>query len=255
MHLDIEQLNKQKKGMIDLKGRNALITGSSRGVGQQIAVALAKLGCNIVVHGRTQDSCKKTLDLLKGFDVKVYSVYGELSSETQVNDLISQVRNLKISIDVLYNNAAIMTPRYDNYWNHSWEEWIESFKVNAIAMYSLCGAFIPAMVENGFGRVINLTSGIADQPELAPYGASKWAVNKLTDDLAFKLKDTKVRINMLDPGWLRTDLGGPNATNPVEATLPGALAPALVEDDGPNGKFFSAIEHKLDVELFKKLLK
>jgi NAD(P)-dependent dehydrogenase (short-subunit alcohol dehydrogenase family) len=118
----------------------------------------------------------------------------------------------------------------------------------------MCRAFIPAMIENGFGRVINVTSGIMNEPELAPYGASKWAVNKLTDDLAFKLKNTNVRINTLDPGWLRTDLGGPNADHSVEETLPGALAPALVENDGPNGQFFSSIDHELDVELFKKLL-
>lgn len=103
------------------------------------------------------------------------------------------------------------------------------------------------MIENGFGRVINLTSGIKDLPELAPYGASKWAVNKLTDNLAIKLNDTGVRINTLDPGWLRTDLGGENADHPVEAVLPGALAPALIEDDGPNGQFFSAIDHSLDL--------
>ncbi len=240
--------------MIQVKGKNALITGSSRGVGQQVAQALAKLGCNIIVHGRTKESCAKTLELLKKQDVNVYCVFGELSEESKVKEVISQVKNLKISVDILYNNAAIMTPRHDNYWNHSWEEWMDSFKVNVFAMYSLCAAFIPAMVENGFGRVINLTSGIMNQPELAPYGSSKWAVNKLTDDIAFKLQGTGVRINMLDPGWLRTDLGGPNADNPVEATLPGALAPALVENDGPNGQFFSAIDHKLDVDLFKKLL-
>lgn len=231
--------------MIQIKGRNALITGSSRGVGQQIAQGLAKLGCNIIVHGRTQESCAKTVELLKEYNVKVYCIYGELSEEPLVDQLIAQVRNLKINIDILYNNAAIMTPRHADYWNHSWEEWIDTFKVNVFAMYKLCGAFIPAMIENGFGRVVNLTSGIKDQPELAPYGASKWAVNKLTDDIAAKLKNTGVLINTLDPGWLRTDLGGPNAENPVEATLPGALAPALVDDNGPNGQFFSAIDHNL----------
>lgn len=103
------------------------------------------------------------------------------------------------------------------------------------------------MIKNGFGRVINVTSGIKDLPELAPYGASKWAVNKLTDDIAVKLKGTGVRINTLDPGWLRTDLGGENADHPVEAVLPGALAPVLIENDGPNGEFFSAIDHKMDI--------
>jgi len=236
--------------MISLKEKNALITGSSRGIGQQIAIGLAKQGCNIIVHGRTTESCTETLSLLKKYDVKTYFVSGELSEESKVNKLIDDVIQLKISIDILYNNAAIMSPYQIDIWNHNWEDWNESFKVNVFALYSLCGAFIPNMIENGFGRVINMTSGIQDTPELAPYGASKWAVNKLTYDIAVKLKNTGVRINTLDPGWLRTDLGGENAEHPVEAVLPGALAPALIENNGPNGEFFSAIDHKLDVNEF-----
>lgn len=235
--------------MVDLIGKNALITGSSRGIGQQVAQGLAKLGCNIIVHGRTKESCSKTLELLKGYNVKTYCVYGELIDEGQVQQIIAQVKSLNIAVDVLYNNAAIMSPFHTDYWNHSWEDWMSSFKVNVFAMWSLCAAFIPSMIDRGFGRVVNLTSGIKDQPELAPYGASKWAVNKLTDDIAIKLENTGVRINTLDPGWLRTDLGGPNAHHPVAAVLPGALAPALVDNNGANGQFFSAIEHKLDPNL------
>jgi len=237
--------------MIDLKGKNALITGSSRGIGQQIALGLAKLGCNIIVHGRTKESCASTVELLNKYKVNSYIVSGELSDEIQVNLMIDEVENLNIPIDILYNNAAIMTPYHENYWDHNWEEWMLSFKVNVIAMYSLCRAFIPKMIENGFGRVINTTSGIVHEPELAPYGASKWAVNKLTDDLSVKLNNTGVRINTLDPGWIRTDLGGKNADHAVEAVLPGALAPALIDNNGPNGASFSAIDHNLDVTFFK----
>lgn len=158
--------------MIDLKNKNALITGSNRGVGQQIARGLARLGCNIIVHGRTMESCAQTLALLQQYPVNTYTVCGDLSDEQQVLDVPKQVKNLNIHVDILYNNAAIMTPFYDDIWKHSREEWTETFKVNVMALYTLCGAFIPAMVENSFGRVINLTPGIKDLPELAPYGAS-----------------------------------------------------------------------------------
>lgn len=233
--------------MIDLKGKNALVTGSSRGIGQQIIEGLAKLGCNVIVHGRTNESCNATLQILQNYPVQKYCVYGELSDENQVNNLIKQVQDLSIKIDILYNNAAIMTPYKEDYWKHGWEDWMRSMKVNVFAMYSLCSAFIPPMIENGFGRIINLTSSIKDQPELAPYGASKWAVNKLTEDIAVKLEGTGVRINTLDPGWLRTDLGGEFADHSVEAVMPGALAPALIDDDGLNGSFFSALNHRLDL--------
>tara|TARA_R110000868_G_scaffold304437_14_gene565178 strand:- start:17291 stop:17989 length:699 start_codon:yes stop_codon:yes gene_type:complete len=227
--------------MIDIKGKNAFITGSSRGIGQQIALGLANLGCNVIVHGRTQESSLKTIELLRNYDVNIYQIFGELSEEKSVNSVIEQVRNLNIQIDILYNNAALMTPYYTEYWSHSWEDWMLTMKTNVFSVYSLCKAFIPPMIENGFGRVINLTSGINGEPELAPYSASKWAINKLTDDLAVKLNDTGVRINTLDPGWLKTDLGGEYADHEVEAVLPGALAPVLIENDGPNGKEFSAI--------------
>jgi NAD(P)-dependent dehydrogenase (short-subunit alcohol dehydrogenase family) len=226
--------------MIELKDRNALVTGSSRGIGQQIAEGLAKSGCHVIVHGRTKENCTATLQILQKYPVQTYCVYGDLSDDNQLDHLIRQVQNLNIRIDVLYNNAAIMTPYRANYWQHSLEDWMMSMKVNVFAMYRLCASFIPPMVENGFGRVINLSSGIRDQPELAPYGASKWAVNKLTEDIAVKLGGTGVRINTLDPGWLRTDLGGVYAEHPVEAVLPGALAPALIDDDGPNGEHFAA---------------
>jgi NAD(P)-dependent dehydrogenase (short-subunit alcohol dehydrogenase family) len=233
--------------MINIKGKNALITGSSRGIGQQIAKGLAELGCNIIVHGRVKENCLKTLELLKTYNVKLYCVYGELSNETNVNQLIKQVKNLNISVDILYNNAAVMTPYKEDFWTHSWDDWLVSMKVNVFSMYSLSSAFIPAMIDNGFGRVINLISGIKDQPELLPYSASKWAVVQLTNDIAVKLKDTNVRINCLDPGWLSTDLGGEHADHPVEAVLPGALAPVFIENDGPNGESFSGINPNLNV--------
>ncbi len=238
-------LNLKTEFMIDIKGKTALITGSSRGVGQQIAIGLAQKRCNVILHGRTSESNKKTQEMLKNYKVKTYTVFGELSDENQVNALIDQVKALNVNIDILYNNAGIMKAYHHDIWTHSYDEWLETYKVNVIAMYKLCGAFIPSMIKNKFGRIVNVTSRIQDQPQLAPYGASKWAVDKLTLDIAASLKDTSVRINYLDPGWLKTDMGGEYARNSVEDVLPGALVPILIENDGPNGEFFSALDFKV----------
>ena len=225
-----------------LQNKTALITGSTRGIGQQIAMGLAELGCHIIVHGRTQANCQKTLQLLEAYPIITYSLAADLSQPNEVQQLIQQIQDLNVQVDVLYNNAAIMRPYRNDYWSHTAEDWQKSMQVNLFAVYQLCSALMPKMIENQFGRVVNLVSGIQDQPELSPYSTSKAALTKLTEDLAVKLKNTGVRINALDPGWLQTDLGGEYAEHPVEAVMPGALKPALVNNDGPNGETFYALE-------------
>jgi 3-oxoacyl-[acyl-carrier protein] reductase len=108
----------------------------------------------------------------------------------------------------------------------------------------MCNAFAPDMKARKYGRIVNLTSGIKDIPQLAPYSVSKAAVDKYSRDLAAELQGTNVLVNYLDPGWLKTDLGGPNAENEVETVLPGALVPALLEDHGPSGRLFAAQDYK-----------
>ncbi|MGD0806856.1 MAG: SDR family NAD(P)-dependent oxidoreductase [Anaerolineales bacterium] len=142
-------------------------------------------------------------------------------------------------MDILYNNAAIQ-----NSWKSVWEitldEWLVTFQVNLFAMIALCNALVPGMLQRGYGRIINLTSGIQDTPCLAPYSVSKAAVDKYTRDLAAELRGTNVLANYLDPGWLKTDMGGPNAEHEAATVLPGALVPALLDDNGPSGRFFAA---------------
>jgi NAD(P)-dependent dehydrogenase (short-subunit alcohol dehydrogenase family) len=118
-----------------------------------------------------------------------------------------------------------------------------SFQVNAIAPITLCNLMLPGMIERKFGRVVNLTSGIKDQPQLMAYAASKAALDKYVYDMAPHLAGTGVCLNLLDPGWLRTDLGGPNAPEAVESVLPGALVPVLLED-GTSGKWFNAQDYR-----------
>ena len=98
------------------------------------------------------------------------------------------------------------------------------------------------MLERAWGRIINVTTGAVDQPELTTYTASKAAVDKYVMDFALRLSGTGVTMNLLDPGWLKTDLGGPSAPGEVSSVVPGALIPALV-DDGVSGRLFRAQEY------------
>jgi len=230
--------------MKSLEGKWALVTGSSRGIGQQIALGLAGRNCNLVVHGRKPENTAGTIELLKSCGVQVHSVSGDLSSRGGIQSVIDGVRSGPGHVDILYNNAGVMSV-WKPIWEVTDEEWLDVFQVNLLAMIALCNAFAPEMKRRGYGRIINLTSGIKDTPHLAPYGASKAAVEKYTQDLAVELKGGNVLVNYLDPGWLKTDMGGEDAMYPVEDVLPGALVPALLDDDGPSGRLFAAEDYRM----------
>jgi 3-oxoacyl-[acyl-carrier protein] reductase len=221
----------------------ALVTGSSRGVGQQIAIGLAQHGCNVVVHGRTIENTAQTMLLLKEFDIQTHAVAGDLASEAGVYAVIAAVHSKLDHIDILYNNAGIQN-QWKSVWEISLEEWRLIFQVNLYALVALCNAFVPQMVQRNYGRIVNVTSGVKDTPQLAPYSVSKAAVDKYTRDLAAELRGTNVLANMLDPGWLKTDMGGPNAHHAVESVLPGALVPVLFDNDGPSGQFLAAQDYR-----------
>jgi 3-oxoacyl-[acyl-carrier protein] reductase len=227
-----------------LENKWALVTGSSRGIGRQIALGLAKRKCNVIVHGRTAANTKEILKEVQALGVKAYAVAGELADPKGVEAVVKAVKaGPGAAVDILYNNAAFM-----NVWKPIWEitqdEWEQCFQINLYAMVALCNAFAPGMKQRGYGRIVNVSSGIKDIPQLAPYSVTKAAVDKYSRDLAAELKGANVLVNYLDPGWLKTDLGGPNADHEVETVLPGALVPALLEDNGPSGRLYSAQDFK-----------
>ncbi len=224
--------------MSSLQDKWALITGASRGIGQQIALGLARERCHLVLHARALDHLDETDSMVGELDVEVVRVAGDLATEAGVNAVISGTTAAPGTVDILYNNAAVQ-----NAWQDVWEipraVWEEAFRVNVYALAAMCSAFVPGMVERGYGRVVNMSSGIRDIPQLAPYSATKAAVDKYTRDLATELAGTGVLINAVDPGWLRTDMGGPDADHDVGSVLPGILVPALLAEDGPNGQRYS----------------
>lgn len=226
----------------DVWGKWALVTGASRGIGRQVSLGLAEYGCNLVLHSREIAGTDSLAAELTAKGVQVQQVAAELSDQAQVDTMLASVLSSTPGIDIVYNNAAVMTPYRSDWKSVPVDDFRLSFEVNVTALVRICHGLIPGMVERGWGRIINVTSGIQDQPELIAYSISKAAVDKFVTDTAGHLKDAGVLVNLLDPGWLRTDLGGPNAPNSVESVLPGALVPALL-DDGTTGTLFRAQDY------------
>lgn len=194
--------------MLDIKNKWALVTGASRGIGRQIVGALAQKKCNLVIHSRKLEHTDRLAQDLSMAGVKVIQLEAELSDIEQAKGLASKAEELSGGIDIIYNNAGLMTTYRTDIYSATENEYLKSFTVNTIAPIMICNVIIPLMIKRGFGRVVNVTSGIKDEPQLMPYAASKAALDKYVFDSAKFLKGTGVLMNLLDPGWLRTDLGG-----------------------------------------------
>ena len=216
--------------MTDVKGKWALITGANRGVGYRIAIFMAKHGCNLILHSRSLDHTANVLKEVKALGVEAYDIAAELSKPEEIQRMIDEIKAKGTQVDILFNDAAVQIAYRVDYYKTPVEDYVQSFNINTIAPMMLCYAFIPPMIERGFGRVINTTSGIRNEPQQAGYSASKAALDKVTNDLAGKLDGTDVIISLTDPGWCRTDLGGPNAPNDPDSVIPGICVGAFVDD-------------------------
>lgn len=193
---------------MNVKGKWALVTGASRGVGLHIATALAGLGCNVVLHSRRKEHAASLAASLKAKGVSVIVVAAELDDQNQVDAMLKDMLAHIPQIDILVNNAAIMAPYRENPWQTTAEDYRKSFEVNVISLARICNRLVPLMLERKWGRVVNVTSGIENQPELTAYAVSKAAIDKYVRDFAPMLSGSGVMMNLLDPGWLRTDMGG-----------------------------------------------
>jgi len=225
--------------MISVKGKWALITGASRGIGYLTALFMAKQGCNLVLHSRRIEHSLKVLEEVKAFGIEAYCVQADLASHQEVVGMLDEIESRGTAIDIVFNNAAVQVAYRRDYWKTPVEDFDLSFRINFIAVTTICYRLIPKMIERGFGRVINTTSGIRDQPEQAGYSASKAALDKFTRDLGTKLEGSNVLVNLTDPGWCRTDLGGPQAPNSPESSLPGVVVGAFL-DDTKSGRLLNA---------------
>lgn len=220
----------KRRNMTNIKGKWALITGSNRGIGYRVAIFMAQHGCNLILHSREKAHTKAVLQEVRALGVDAYDVEAELSEPAQVQRMIDEINARGTAVDILFNNAAVQIAYRTDYCKTPVNDYVQSFYINTIAPMMLCYEFIPKMVSRGFGRVINTTSGIRNEAEQAGYSASKAALDKVTADLAYKLNGSDVCINLTDPGWCRTDLGGPNAPNDPDSVIPGICVGAFVDD-------------------------
>ncbi len=226
--------------------RIALITGANRGIGFEILRQLARRGVVTVLASRDLEKGKAAAATLasEGLDPAVVAL--DVADGDSVRDGVASVVDLYGRIDVLVNNAGILlegfTPEDASVFDAPIERVRETLEVNTIGPLRLIQAVVPRMKTQGYGRIVNLSSGagqLADMEGGYPaYRMSKAALNALTRITAAELGPGDIKINAMCPGWVKTEMGGPNATRTVEKGAETAVWLATLPDDGPTGGFF-----------------
>ena len=225
--------------MYQAKGKWALIAGAARGIGYLTAKFMAQQGCNLILHSRSLEHTEKVLAEVRTCGVSALAVEADLNDPDAVQRMLTEIDRLEINVDIVLNNAGLQIAYRNAYVNTPVSDYEISFRVNTIAPAMICYHFLPGMMERGTGRIVNTTSGISLDVCQAGYSASKAALDKITIDLGSRVEGTDVLINLTDPGWCRTDLGGQQAPNAPESAIPGIVVGVFV-NDGKSGRYLGA---------------
>jgi len=224
--------------------RVAVVTGGNRGIGFEICRQLAKVGgMHVVLAARDGKKGETAAQKLRdeGLDVESHAL--DVTSEASIRSFTGWLTGGHRRCDILVNNAGVMLdPRGSRVLDSKLVTWRDTLETNLIGPLLLAQALVPLMKRNGYGRIVNVSSGqgqLSDMGVGTPaYRVSKTALNALTRTLAAELKGSGILVNSMCPGWVRTDMGGAGAPRTVEQGADTAVWLATLPDDGPSGGFF-----------------
>jgi NAD(P)-dependent dehydrogenase (short-subunit alcohol dehydrogenase family) len=194
-------------GEFDLTGRNALVTGASRGIGQAIAVALAEHGADVALNSRNAEALEKVAAEIEQRGRRAVVAPADVTDRAAVDGMVDAAVAGLGGLDILVNNAggtAFMVPFTDL----RFAGWEKVMRLNVDSAVHVLQSVAPHLLRTGRASVINVASvaGLTATPALAPYGASKAALISLTKSLAVEWATAGVRVNALCPGWTATEL-------------------------------------------------
>jgi NAD(P)-dependent dehydrogenase (short-subunit alcohol dehydrogenase family) len=215
---------------MDVKGKTAVVTGASRGIGKQIAIELGRLGANVVVaarsvepHRRLAGTIGETVEAVEAVGGRALAVKTDLRDPDEVQSLVDRVVETFGSVEILVNNAADTSGGTPSILDLDRRDWLMQFDTNLHGPFSLLQAALPSMRDAGGGVIVNMTSGAGDLSPVRPldpspgtgpirigerlaYGASKAALNRLGNMIAPELRRLGVAVVAVDPGFTRTEL-------------------------------------------------
>lgn len=221
----------------------ALVTGANRGLGFETSRQLLAKGLTVVMAGRDRTSLERARRSLTGPEQdRAALVPMDVTSVASIDAAHRAVAEQIGPIGILVNNAAALLGEDGEVLSISPDDYRHTFDTNVFGVIDVCRAFAPAMVRQRYGRIVNVSSGagqLATMSTYAPaYSMSKAALNAFTRILAATYRADGVLVNAVDPGWVRTDMGGPSAPRSPGEGADTIVWLATLPDDGPTGGFF-----------------
>lgn len=188
-----------------LEGKVAMVTGASQGLGRALALAYAREGAMLVINSRNYESIRDVVEEIRGLGVEVLGIGADVTSSSDVEDLVDVAVEHYDRIDVLVNNAGLLGPRVAIE-EYPEDEWRRVLDANLTGPFLVSKAAIPYMREGA--SIVNVTSGVSieGRAEWGAYSVSKFGMEGLTQILAAELKDRGIRVNSVDPGGMRTGM-------------------------------------------------
>jgi NAD(P)-dependent dehydrogenase (short-subunit alcohol dehydrogenase family) len=219
-------------------GRRALVTGANRGLGRAIALGLARLGHHVIVGARERAAGDAVVAELRRDGGAAELLLLDVADPASIERAAAVLGTL----DVLVNNAAILPDNGVPGLEVPLDVVRRTFEVNTVGPIALMQRAVPGMAARGFGRVVNVSSDWGSQAMMArhqlAYRVSKVALNTATRVIADEVRGRGVLVNTMHPGWVKTDMGGADATRSPEDAADTVLWLATLPADGPTSGFF-----------------
>jgi NAD(P)-dependent dehydrogenase (short-subunit alcohol dehydrogenase family) len=230
--------------------RIALITGANKGIGLETARQLGQEGITVLLGARDEKKAKGAAEELREEGIDAHGVVIDVESSDSIQKAVTSIEHEHGRLDILINNAGVMLHEADkSVTTQPLEVWRKTFETNFFGLVATTQAFLPLLGKSEAGRIVNLSSILGSMTHhstpgspiygyhVPAYNVSKAAVNAFTVQLAYELKDSKIKVNAAHPGWVKTDLGGEGAPMEIEDGAKTSVALATIGENGPNGAY------------------
>jgi NAD(P)-dependent dehydrogenase (short-subunit alcohol dehydrogenase family) len=226
-----------------MTGKVAVVTGGNRGIGFGICRQLARQGIRVVLTSRDAAKGETAFKKLRDSGLPVTFHQLDVTSARSIAALAAFVTAEFGRVDILINNAGVMIdPHGSRLIDSKLETYRDTLETNVYGPLALTQALLPLMQQRNYGRIVNISSSLGQFSDMGTdtpaYRISKTALNALTRIGAAETRTSNILVNSMSPGWVKTDMGGPNAPRSVAQGADTAVWLATLPDGGPTGGFF-----------------